>query len=127
MVSMTSVADALAQYRQACATIAAIDTAVCTPDELGRLVVGVGRLADRLRAVHALQLSDADRAGVWKGSGARNVTGWYADRTAVTFGDAIRLGKLADVLERSDRVRDAVLDGRISAAAAESFHSTIVA
>src|SRR5690349_5613213 len=115
MEFMTSagVSDALDQFRRGCAAIAAIDTAVCTPDELGKLVIGVGRLTDRLRAVHALQLADADRARVWVPSGARNVTGWYADRTRAGYGDAIRLGKLAEVLEASNRVRDAVVDGRI--------------
>src|SRR5690349_20104401 len=117
---MTSagVSDALDQFRRGCAAIVAVDTAVCTPDELGRLVIGVGRLADRLRAVHAMQLSDANQARVWVGSGARNATDWYTEHTAVTFGDAIRLAKLAEVLARSDRVRDAVLAGRCSAAAA---------
>ena len=34
--------------------------------------------------------------------GSRNVTGWYADRLGVGYGDAVRIVKLGDVLEHSD-------------------------
>src|SRR5215203_4164261 len=122
-MSTDAVADALALFRQGCAAVAAIDRTACTPDELGRLVVGVGRLSDRLRAVHALHVLEADRARVWSPAGARNVTGWYAERMAVGFGDAVRIVKLGDVLECSNRVLDAVLTGRLSAATAESLHA----
>src|SRR5215203_6261148 len=122
-MTSAAVADAVASWHRACTQVAAIDRSACTPDELGRLVVGVGRLSDRLRAVHALHVLEADRARVWQPSGARNVTGWYAERMAVGFGDAVRIVKLGDVLERSDRVLDAVLTGRLSAATAESLHA----
>lgn len=125
-MSTGSVADAIDLFRQGCAAIAAIDRTACTPDELSRLVVGVGRLSDRLRAVHALHVQQADRATVWYPSGARNVTGWYADQMAVGYGDAVRIVKLGDVLEASERVLTAVLTGRLSAATAESLHTAVV-
>src|SRR6187431_1998409 len=122
----TVVADAVAALHRACAQVAAIDRTSCSPTELGALVVGVGRLSDRLRAVHALHVLEADRARVWSSAGARNIAGWYAEQMAVGYGDAIKIVKLGDVLERSDRVLDAVLAGRLSAATAEGLHAAIV-
>lgn len=121
-----TVTSAVTELHRACAGVAALDHHVLSVPELADLVIGVARLQDRLRAVNALHLVHAGIAGATTSSGSKTLPGWFADRTGVGYGDAVRMVALGDVLERSARLANAVLSGRFTAAAAEKLHSAIV-
>lgn len=105
--------------------LCAVDLASLTTDQLACSVVGIQREISRLRAVHALAVVEADRASVWLGSGARNISEWLADRTQTSRADAYRQTKLGDTLERSASLAGAVVAGEVSAATADALHATI--
>lgn len=87
--------------------------------------LGIQRHIDKMKALHATVFTAADNAKVWQGTGARNIADWLASNTNTAYGDAIGRKKLADSLDQSPALADAVSKGEISAATAETLHDTI--
>lgn len=117
----------LAACDRAAAGVAALDLRALTPDELALGAVRLQLHIDRMKALHALMVVEADRARVWQNSGARGIADWLADATKTSRGDAISRVKLGDTLERSSDLARAVEAGEISVASAEALHDVVAA
>jgi hypothetical protein len=124
MVDMETLLD---QLDEAIGAVGAVDLHGLTVDALALSAVRVQRSLDRLRAVHALIVVEADRARVWHGSGARNMAEWLANETKTSYGDAVRQTKLGDSMERSDTLAKGLDSGEISAATADALHDALAA
>ena len=105
--------------------LARVDLTAATPQSLALGALGIQRHIDRMKALHARVLTAADQAKVWQGTGARNIADWLASNTNTSYGDAVGRKKLADALDKSPALADAVAKGEISAATAETLHDTI--
>ena len=105
--------------------LARVDLTATTPQALALGALGIQRHIDRMKALHATVLTAADNAKVWQGTGARNIADWLATNTNTGYGDAVSRKKLADTLNKSPALADAVAKGEISAATAETLHDTI--
>ena len=110
---------------QATTALARVDLNTATPQTLALGALGIQRHIDRMKALHATVLTAADNAKVWEGSGARNIADWLASNTNTAYGDAVGRKKLADALNNSPELADAVANGDISAATAEAVADTI--
>ena len=110
---------------QATAAVARVDLGAVTPQALALGALGLQRHIDRMKALHATVLTAADNAKVWQGTGARNIADWLASNTNTSYSDAVTRKKLADSLQKSPQLADAVSKGEISAATAETLHDTI--
>ncbi|CAN5495690.1 hypothetical protein BH10ACT2_BH10ACT2_09790 [soil metagenome] len=105
--------------------LARVDLTATTPQALALGALGIQCHIDKMKALHATVLTAADNARVWQGTGARNIADWLATNTNTGYGDAISRKKLADTLDKSPALADAVAKGEISAATAETLHDTI--
>ncbi|MCE9622896.1 MAG: DUF222 domain-containing protein [Actinomycetia bacterium] len=110
---------------QATAALARVDLNSATPQSLALGALGIQRHIDRMKALHATVLTAADNAKVWQGTGARNIADWLSSNTNTSYGDAVGRKKLADSLDKSPELADAVSKGEISAATAEAVADTI--
>ena len=115
----------LALCDQATAALARVDLNSATPQTLALGALGLQRHIDRMKALHATVLTAADKAKVWQGTGARNIADWLSNATNTSYGDAVGRKKLADRLDKSPELADAVEKGEISAASAEAVADTI--
>ena len=109
----------------AIAGIAAVEVSALTRDALGVAVVRVQGMIDRLTMAHARIVTEADRAGVWGGSGARSMADWLAQQTKTSYGDAIDRVKLGDAADAVPELADAVASGDLSAKSALALHSAV--
>ena len=123
--SLLHMENALDLCDQATAALARVDLHAATPQTLALGALGIQRHIDRMKALHATVLTAADRALVWQGTGARNIADWLSANTNTSYGDAVGRKKLADSLEKSPELAEAVEKGEISAATAETLHGTI--
>ncbi|MEQ1873934.1 MAG: DUF222 domain-containing protein [Ilumatobacteraceae bacterium] len=110
---------------KASAAVAGVDLGAATPQSLALGALGLQRHIDRMKALHATVLTAADRALVWQGTGARNIADWVSANTNTGYGDAVGRKKLADSLEKSPELAEAVKKGEVSAATAETLHDSI--
>lgn len=117
--------DALELLDLATDAVAMIDVRSCTSAQLAGAALGIQRHLDRMRGVHARIVAAADEAGVWSGSGARNIADWLAGRTGTSYGDAASRVRLGEVLGQSPELAEAVDKGEITAASAEALHDTV--
>lgn len=116
---------ALDLCEKAADAIAAVDLRAASADSLAAGALGLQCHIDRMKALHAQVLIAADNALVWQGSGARNISDWLARETNTSYGDAISRTKLGESLEKSPELADAVCNGEITAATAETLHDAI--
>jgi Domain of unknown function (DUF222) len=105
--------------------VRSLDLTSIGPERLGRIAIEVGLHIDRMKALHALIVVEADRARSWYASGARNVADWLATETGTSHGEAQSRVKLGDTLERSPELKAAVEAGEVSASSAEALHDAI--
>ena len=110
---------------QAAQAVARVDLGAATTQALALGALGIQRHIDKMKALHATVLTAADNAKVWQGTGARNIADWLSSNTNTSYSDAVTRKKLADSLDRSPALADAVGKGEISAATAETLHDTI--
>jgi hypothetical protein len=123
--SVLNMHDALALLDLAADAVAMVDPQLCTVGELADAALAVQRHLDRMKGVHARIVSAADSARVWQGSGARNMADWLAGRTNTSYGDAASRVRLGEALDRSPELAQAVEQGDVTAASAETLHDTI--
>ena len=109
----------------AIAGIAAVELSALTRDALGVATVRVQGMIDRLTLAHARIVTEADRAGVWAGSGARGMADWLAQQSKTSYGDAADRVKLGDAADASPELAEAVASGELSAKSALALHSAV--
>lgn len=107
--------------------LAAVDLSSLSRAELAAGALALTRHLDRMRALHASVLAEADRAQVWLGSGARNLADWLAQATGVGYGELVGRVRLGDTLEASPELAAAVSAGEVSAATAETLFAAVCA
>jgi hypothetical protein len=111
---------------QAVRDVSRVDVGSLDRGELGRLAVRVGRHIDKMKALHARIVVEADRAMSWQESGARDAAEWLSNETGTSRGEARSRLRLGAALETSQELSDAVDNEEISASAAEQLHDAIV-
>jgi hypothetical protein len=104
---------------------AGVDLQALDPRELGADTLRMQRLFDRFTAVHALMVNASDKAGVWRDSGAKNVSDWLAGRTNTDTRDVRRRQKLGDTLDKHQKLADDVASGETSTAAADAIRDAL--
>ena len=117
--------DALELVELGTAAVAMIDVRGLPREGLALGALKLQRHLDRVRALHAVIVAEADRQRVWDGSGARNMVDWLAGRTNTSYGDAVSRVRLGEALNASSELNDAVANGDISAASAESLFDAV--
>ena len=116
---------ALAVTNDGVGALAAVDLGGCDRGELALGVIDTQRLIDRLRSIQARFVAEAGSAGVWVGTGSRDMTAWLIGNGKLSWGDANRLVQLGETLNSSKALSDAVDDGTISTATAEALQPAI--
>lgn len=116
---------ALANCSTAIAAVAAVPLGGLSRTELGGAAVALQGCIDRLTMVHARVVAEADRAGVWGGTGARNMADWLSQQTKTSYGDAMDRVKLGDAAEAAPELEDTVSSGEMSAKSAVALHGAI--
>jgi hypothetical protein len=105
--------------------VAMLELSVLSVDDLALGALGLQRHIDRMKALHAGVVNAADSALVWRGTGARNVADWMAGATNTSYGDAASRVRLGEALDQSPELAEAVQNGEVSAAAAETLHDVV--
>ncbi len=96
------------------------------PDDVVRArVLAVQSCLDRLRGVHAGLLHEAERRLLWQGSGYRSAADWLAGVAKTSRGEAQSRARLGKALGASKKLKDALADGSMSAATAESVSHAV--
>ncbi|HAP74951.1 MAG TPA: hypothetical protein DCR14_02610, partial [Acidimicrobiaceae bacterium] len=85
---------------------------------LTTVVVELQVVIDRLTLIHAQVVTEADRAGVWAGSGARSMADWLAQQTNTSWRDAQDRVALGDAADTCPALAAAVGSGELSAKSA---------
>lgn len=93
--------------------------------QLATAVVRVQGIIDRFTLAHAQMVAEADRMGVWQGTGARSMADWLAGKTNTSYGSASGLLALGETADASPEVAAAVGAGEMSAATAATLHDAI--
>jgi len=106
-------------------TVAMLDAATLPQESLALGALGIQRHIDRMKALHAVIVTEADRQRVWAGTGARNMADWLAGTTNTAYGDAASRVRLGEALKASPELKDAVDNGDLSAASAESLFDAV--
>ncbi len=83
------------------------------------------RLIDRLRAVQARMMTEADACGAAIGSGSRDTASWLADQTNSSLGDAKAQMQLGDTLTANPAIAAAIADESVSVAAVEAVQPVL--
>ena len=117
--------DALELLELGAAAVAMTNAHSLTREALALGALGLQQHLDRVRALHAVVVAEADRQRVWEGSGARNMADWLAGRTNTSYGDAASRVRLGEAFTASPELKDAVDNGDISAASAESLFDAV--
>jgi len=112
---------------RAALAVTAVDLGSLSRAELSEAAVELTRHLDRMKAVHAAVLMEADRARVWQGTGARNLADWLAAATGTAYGELVGRVRLGDALEASASLAAAVSAGDVSAATAEVLFTAVTA
>lgn len=123
--SLIQMDTALASCASSISALAAVPLSGLTRDALGVASVRVQTMIDRLTLAHAQIVTAADRAGVWAGSGARNMADWLALQTKTSYGDANDRMRLGDAADSVPELADAVASGELSAKSATALHPAI--
>ena len=92
--------------------------------------VGVGvvraqHIIDRFTLAHSQLIAAADRAGVWQGTGARDMADWLTNTTQTSYGNAKGLLELGETADAAPEVAAAVAAGELSAASATALHDAV--
>lgn len=119
---MDDVWDAL---EAAVAAVVAFPCAGLADDVVRGRVLGVQGCLDRLRGVHAGLLHEAERRLLWQGSGYRSAADWLAGVAKTSRGEAQSRARLGKALGASKKLKDALADGSMSAATAESVSHAV--
>ena len=69
-------------------------------------VIRVQQIIDRFTLAHAQFMAAADKAGVWQGTGARDMADWLTNTTQTSYGSAKGLIELGDGLVSGWRRED---------------------
>ena len=123
--SLIRIDTALATCDSGISALAAVSLSCLTRNALGVASVRVQTMIDRLTMAHAQIVTAADRAGVWAGSGARNMADWSALQTKTSYGDANDRMRLGDAADSVPELADAVAAGQLSAKSATALHPAI--
>lgn len=119
---MEDVWDAL---ETAVAAAVAFPCAGLADDVVRGRVLAVQSCLDRLRGVHAGLLHEAERRLLWQGSGHRSAADWLAGVAKTSRGEAQSRARLGKALGASKKLKDALADGSMSAATAESVSHAV--
>ena len=103
----------------------AVQVGSLTRQQLSVGVVRVQQIIDRFTLAHAQFLSAADKAGVWQGTGARDMADWLTNTTQTSYGNAKGLLELGETADASPEVSAAVAAGELSAASATTLHDAV--
>ncbi len=104
---------------------AAIDLQSLDLQTLGADTLRLHRQLDRLTAIHALMVTAADKSGLWRASGARNVADWLAGTTNADTRTVRRRKKLGDTLDKHQELADNVASGETSTDTAEAIADVV--
>ena len=103
----------------------AVDVRLLSRQQLASGVVRAQHVLDRFTLAHAQLVAAADRAGVWQGTGARDMADWLTNTTKTGYGQANGLLELGETIHAAPEVADAVTTGELSAASATSLHDAV--
>ena len=117
--------DALDLGDQAADALLAVEFASLSRQQLALGVVRVQHLVDRFTVAHAQLVAAADRAGVWQGTGSRDMADWLTTTTKTSYGTANGLVELGETISAVPEVAAAVTAGELSAASATTLHDAV--
>ena len=103
----------------------AVQIGSLTPQALALGVIRTQHIIDRFTLAHALFMAAADRAGVWQGTGARDMADWLTNTTQTSYGSAKGLLELGAAADAAPEIAAAVASGELSAASATTLHDAI--
>ncbi|MGB8858732.1 MAG: DUF222 domain-containing protein [Ilumatobacteraceae bacterium] len=109
----------------AASAIAAVELTLLSRQQLTLAVTRMQGLIDRFTVAHALMVAEADRQGVWQGTGARDMADWLTNTTKTSYGAANGLVALGETVEAAPEVAQAVVGGELSAASATTLHDAV--
>jgi len=110
---------------QAASALLAVDAALLTSQQLASGVVRAQHLIDLFTLAHAQLVAAADTAGVWQGTGSRDMADWLTNTTKTSYGAANGLIELGATVTAAPEVAAAVVAGELSAASATTLHEAI--
>jgi len=119
------VEEMLDQWEAAVALLSRVEVRSLSSGQLADGALRVQRLLDLLTLFQGRLLAEGDNAGVWRGTGARNMVDWLAGATKTSHGDASDSMKLGESAAKSPELADAVANGELSAQSALQLHSAI--
>ncbi len=96
-----------------------------TRQQLALGVIRVQHIIDRFTLAHAQFMAAADKAGVWQGTGARDMADWLTNTTQTSYGSAKGLLELGEAAEAAPEIAAAVARGELSAASATTLHDAV--
>jgi len=103
----------------------AVQVGLLTRQQLALGVVRAQHVIDRFTLAHSQLIAAADRAGVWQGTGSRDMADWLANTTKTSFGTAKGLVELGETAAAAPEVAAAVASGELSAASAVTLHDAV--
>ena len=96
----------------------AVQIGTLTRQQLALGVIRVQQTIDLFTLAQAQFMAAADNAGVWQGTGARDIADWLTNTTQTSYGSAKGLLELGETADASPEVAAAVAAGELSAASA---------
>ncbi len=103
----------------------AVHVGSLTRQQLALGVVRTQQIIDRFTLAHSQLVAAADRSGVWRGTGARDMADWLTNTTHTSYGSAKGLLELGKTADASPEVAAAVAAGELSAASAAALHDAV--
>ena len=103
----------------------AVQIGSLTRQQLALGVIRVQQTIDRFTLAQAQFMAAADKAGVWQGTGARDMVDWLTNTTHTSYGSAKGLLELGETVDVSPEVAAAVAAGELSAASATVLHDAV--
>ncbi|HQZ35607.1 MAG TPA: HNH endonuclease signature motif containing protein [Ilumatobacteraceae bacterium] len=110
---------------QAADALLAVQIATLTPQALALGVICTQQIIDRFMLANAQFMAAADRAGVWQGTGARDMADWLTNTTQTSYGTAKGLLELGAAADAAPEIAAAVAAGELSAASATTLHDAV--
>jgi len=103
----------------------AVQIGSLTRQQLALGVIRVQQTIDLFTLAQAQFMAAADKAGVWQGTGARDMADWLTNTTQTSYGSAKGLLELGETADASPEVAAAVAAGELSAASATTLHDAV--
>ncbi len=122
---VTSMDHALDLGAAAADALLGVHVASLTRQQLALGVVRAQHIIDRFTLAHSQLVAAADRAGVWQGTGARDMADWLTNTTQTSYGNAKGLVELGETADAAPAVAAAVASGELSAASVTALHDAV--